>query len=110
MLVQHVLLLNKINVFYHSGKGITVNVCTPGLVRGTGHLANSPLMGALCAKVITYPWMWLFMKSADKGAQVSSWLINSINVSELTNLLMQVVIHLSTDPKFQTETGGFYKY
>lgn len=52
-------------------KGITVNVCTPGLVRGTGHLANSPLMGALCAKVITYPWMWLFMKSADKGAQVS---------------------------------------
>lgn len=63
------MLINKIKMY--AGKSITVNVCTPGLVRGTGHLANSPLMGALCAKVITYPWMWLFMKSADKGAQVN---------------------------------------
>lgn len=69
-------------------RGITFNSCTPGLVRGTGHLARSPIMGALCAKVITYPWMWLFMKTSTQGAQC--------------------IIHLATDPKYKGETGGFY--
>lgn len=69
-------------------KGVTVNACTPGLVRGTGHLSKSPIMGALCAKVVTYPWMWLFMKTPTQGAQC--------------------LIHLATDHKFKTETGGFY--
>lgn len=72
------------------GKGITINACTPGLVRGTEHLNSSPIMGALCAKVITYPWMWLFMKTPLQGGQV--------------------IVHLATDPKFKQETGGYYKY
>lgn len=69
-------------------KGVTINVCNPGLVRGTGHMAKSPIMGALCVKVITFPWMWLFMKTATQGAQV--------------------VIHLATDPTFKISSGNFY--
>lgn len=69
-------------------RGVTVNSCTPGLVRGTGHLSRSPIMGALCAKVITLPWMWLFMKTSLQGAQC--------------------IIHMATDPKFKYDSGGFY--
>lgn len=35
---------------------------------------SSPLMGALCAKVLTYPWMWLFMKNPIQGAQTAIFL------------------------------------
>ncbi|XP_075144552.1 nazgul [Haematobia irritans] len=67
---------------------ITVNCCTPGLVRGTSHLRSSPLMSALCIRVMTYPWMWLFMKSPSQGAQCA--------------------IHLATDPKLKHVSGEFF--
>ncbi|KAH8418047.1 hypothetical protein KR222_010946 [Zaprionus bogoriensis] len=67
---------------------ITVNCCTPGLVRGTGHLRNSPLMSAICVRVITYPWMWLFMKNACEGAQCA--------------------IRLATDPQLKEVTGEYF--
>ncbi|XP_001990247.2 retinol dehydrogenase 13 [Drosophila grimshawi] len=67
---------------------ITVNCCTPGLVRGTRHLRNSPLMSAICVKVITYPWMWLFMKNAFEGAQSA--------------------IRLATDPQLKQVTGEYF--
>ncbi|XP_030080071.1 retinol dehydrogenase 13-like, partial [Drosophila hydei] len=67
---------------------ITVNCCTPGLVRGTRHLRNSPLMSAICVKVITYPWMWLFMKNASEGAQCA--------------------IRLATDPQLKQVTGEYF--
>ncbi|XP_068155974.1 retinol dehydrogenase 13 [Drosophila tropicalis] len=67
---------------------VTVNCCTPGLVRGTRHLRNSPLMSAICIKVITYPWMWLFMKNAYEGAQCA--------------------IRLATDPQLKQVTGEYF--
>ncbi|XP_062127085.1 LOW QUALITY PROTEIN: retinol dehydrogenase 13 [Drosophila sulfurigaster albostrigata] len=67
---------------------VTVNCCTPGLVRGTRHLRNSPLMSAFCVKVITYPWMWLFMKNAVEGAQCA--------------------IRLATDPQLKQVTGEYF--
>ncbi|XP_034486464.1 retinol dehydrogenase 13 [Drosophila innubila] len=67
---------------------VTVNCCTPGLVRGTRHLRNSPLMSAICVKVITYPWMWLFMKNAFEGAQSA--------------------IRLATDPQLKQVTGEYF--
>ncbi|XP_073817196.1 nazgul [Musca autumnalis] len=67
---------------------ITVNCCTPGLVRGTSHLRSSPLMSALCVRVMTYPWMWLFMKNPWQGAQCA--------------------IHLATDPKLKHVTGEYF--
>ncbi|KAH8358973.1 hypothetical protein KR093_003614, partial [Drosophila rubida] len=67
---------------------VTVNCCTPGLVRGTNHLRNSPLMSAICVKVITYPWMWLFMKNAVEGAQCA--------------------IRLATDPQLKQVTGEYF--
>ncbi|GAB0095153.1 retinol dehydrogenase 13 [Sergentomyia squamirostris] len=67
---------------------VTVNSLTPGLVRGTGHLDSSPIMKALCAKVITYPWMWLFMKTPSQGAQT--------------------IIYLATEPKLKEVSGKFF--
>ncbi|XP_050099240.1 retinol dehydrogenase 12 [Anopheles aquasalis] len=66
----------------------TINCCTPGLVRGTGHLRHSPIMRALFARTLTYPWMWLFMKSPVQGAQT--------------------IVRLVTDPALNGHTGGLY--
>ncbi|XP_058988151.1 retinol dehydrogenase 13 isoform X1 [Musca domestica] len=67
---------------------ITVNCCTPGLVRGTSHLRSSPLMSAFCVRVMTYPWMWMFMKNPSQGAQSA--------------------IRLATDPKLKHVTGEYF--
>uniref|UniRef100_A0A182QHZ1 Ketoreductase domain-containing protein n=1 Tax=Anopheles farauti TaxID=69004 RepID=A0A182QHZ1_9DIPT len=70
------------------GSNVTINSCSPGLVRGTGHLRHSPIMQALFAKVITYPWMWLFMKNPAQGAHT--------------------IIRLVTDPALAASSGDFY--
>ncbi|XP_055378111.1 retinol dehydrogenase 13 [Condylostylus longicornis] len=67
---------------------VTVNVYTPGLVRGTGHLKNSPIMSSLSVKLITFPWMWLFMKNPFEGAQTA--------------------IYLATDSKLKNTTGEYF--
>ncbi|XP_037816887.1 retinol dehydrogenase 13 [Lucilia sericata] len=67
---------------------ITVNCCTPGLVRGTSHLRNSPLMSSICVKLMTLPWMWLFMKNPYEGAQCA--------------------IRLATDPQLKQVTGEYF--
>ncbi|XP_058443792.1 retinol dehydrogenase 12 [Malaya genurostris] len=71
-----------------SKSSVTVNVCSPGLVRGTDHLRYSPVMKALFAKVFTYPWMWLFMKTPYQGAQT--------------------MVRLATDPALSTTSGEFF--
>lgn len=35
---------------------------------------RSPIMSAIFAKIITYPWMWLFMRSPNQGAQTIAYL------------------------------------
>ncbi|XP_050341016.1 retinol dehydrogenase 13 isoform X1 [Bactrocera neohumeralis] len=70
------------------GTPLTVNCCTPGLVRSTGHLRNSPLMSAISVKLMTFPWMWLFMKNPFEGAQCA--------------------IRLATDPKLKTVSGEYF--
>ncbi|XP_054746286.1 retinol dehydrogenase 13 [Anastrepha obliqua] len=70
------------------GTPLTVNCCTPGLVRGTGHLRNSPLMSAISVKLMTFPWMWLFMKNPFEGAQCA--------------------IRLATDPKLKNVSGEYF--
>ncbi|XP_035911216.1 retinol dehydrogenase 13 [Anopheles stephensi] len=70
------------------GHRTTVNCCSPGLVRGTGHLRHSPIMKALFAKVLTFPWMWLFMKSPAQGAHT--------------------IIRLVTDPELASCSGDFF--
>uniref|UniRef100_A0A182RVU0 Ketoreductase domain-containing protein n=1 Tax=Anopheles funestus TaxID=62324 RepID=A0A182RVU0_ANOFN len=66
----------------------TVNCCSPGLVRGTGHLRHSPIMKALFAKVLTFPWMWLFMKSPAQGAHT--------------------IVRLVSDPELASCNGDFF--
>ncbi|XP_055904323.1 retinol dehydrogenase 13 [Eupeodes corollae] len=70
------------------GSTVTVNACTPGLVRGTSHLRNSPLMSAMCVKFMTFPWMWLFMKNPQEGAQTA--------------------VRLATDPQLKLVTGEYF--
>lgn len=61
-----------------------------GLVRGTNHLRHSPIMKAITAKLIIYPWMWIFMKNAMMGAQT--------------------MVYLATDPVLKETTGQYFKY
>ncbi|XP_053678745.1 retinol dehydrogenase 12 [Anopheles nili] len=67
---------------------VNVNCCSPGLVRGTGHLRHSPIMKALFAKVLTFPWMWMFMKNPTQGAHT--------------------IVRLVTDPELASSNGEFY--
>ncbi|XP_039433889.1 retinol dehydrogenase 13 [Culex pipiens pallens] len=67
---------------------ITVNSCSPGLVRGTEHLRHSPIMRALFARTLTYPWMWLFMKSPYQG--------------------IQTMVRLATDPALRDTSGEYF--
>jgi len=53
---------------------VTVNCLTPGLVRGTKHMRQSPIMRAFTAKIIMFPWMWVLMKTPVLGAQTAIYL------------------------------------
>lgn len=50
---------------------------------------SSPIMNAMCAKVITYPWMWLLMKNPTQGAQTA--------------------IYLATEPTLKSVSGKYFK-
>lgn len=68
---------------------ITVNCLTPGLVRGTNHMRQSPIMRAISTKLIMFPCMWIFMKTPILGAQTA--------------------IYLATDEKIKTTSGEYFK-
>lgn len=68
---------------------VTVNCLTPGLVRGTKHMRQSPIMRAVSAKLIMFPCMWVFMKTPVLGAQTA--------------------IYLATDEKLKTTSGEYFK-
>lgn len=69
---------------------VTVNSLTPGLVRGTKHMRQSPIMRAISAKIIMFPCMWIFMKTPVLGAQTA--------------------IYLATDEKIKTTSGEYFKW
>lgn len=68
---------------------VTVFSATPGLVRGTKHMRQSPIMRAISAKIIMFPCMWIFMKTPILGAQTA--------------------IFLATDEKIKTSSGEYFK-
>lgn len=68
---------------------VTVNCLTPGLVRGTKHMRQSPIMRAFSAKLIMFPCMWMFMKTPIMGAQTA--------------------IYLATDEKIKSTSGEYFK-
>lgn len=70
-------------------ENVTVNCFSPGLVRGTQHMRHSPLMQAFSMRLIMFPCMFVFMKTATMGAQTA--------------------VHLATDEKMATLTGRFLK-
>lgn len=61
---------------------ITVNCLTPGLVRGTKHMRQSPIMQAWSARLIMLPWMYLFTKPPVMGAQTAIYLATEISISK----------------------------
>lgn len=50
---------------------------------------SSPLMSAFCIKVMTLPWMWLFMKNPFEGAQCA--------------------VYLATDKQLKNISGEYFK-
>lgn len=68
---------------------VTVNCLTPGLVRGTKHMRQSPIMRAISAKIIMFPCMWIFMKTPIMGAQTA--------------------IYLATEGKIKSTSGEYFK-
>lgn len=63
-----------------SDTSITVNCLTPGLVRGTKHMRQSPIMRAISTRIIMFPCMWIFMKTPTLGAQTIIYLATEKNV------------------------------
>ncbi|CAG9808017.1 unnamed protein product [Chironomus riparius] len=63
---------------------ITVNCLTPGLVRGTNHMRQSPIMRSFSAKILMLPWMWIFMKTPNLGAQTAIYLATDNSLSTVT--------------------------
>lgn len=63
---------------------MTVNVYTPGFVRGTEHLRQSPVMRSMCAKLMIYPWMWAFMKTPVQGAQTACYLLTEPTLANVS--------------------------
>lgn len=72
-----------------TGSSITVNCLTPGLVRGTKHMRQSPIMRAISAKIIMFPCMWIFMKTPTLGAQT--------------------IIYLATESSVKSTSGEYFK-
>lgn len=68
---------------------VTVNCLTPGLVRGTKHMRQSPIMRAFSMKIIMFPCMWTLMKTPLLGAQTA--------------------IYLATDEKINSTSGEYFK-
>lgn len=60
---------------------VTVNCLTPGLVRGTKHMRQSPIMKAWSAKILIFPWMFLFMKTTVMGAQTAIYLATETSIA-----------------------------
>lgn len=52
-------------------------------------IKRSPVMNAITAKIMAYPWMWIFMKNATQAAQTA--------------------IYLATEPKLQKVSGEYFK-
>lgn len=63
---------------------ITFNCLTPGLVRGTNHMRQSPIMRSFSAKILMLPWMWIFMKTPNQGAQTAIYLAIDNSLSNVT--------------------------
>lgn len=63
---------------------VTVNCLTPGLVRGTKHMRQSPIMRAWSAKILMLPWMYLFMKTPEMGAQTAIFLATDTSIASTT--------------------------
>lgn len=68
---------------------VTANCLTPGLVRNTKHMRQSPIMRSISAKIIMFPCMFIFMKTPVLGAQTA--------------------IYLATDEKIKTTSGEYFK-
>lgn len=54
---------------------VTVNAYTPGFVRGTEHLRQSPIMRSKVAYGMIWPWLWLFLKTPSQGAQTAVYML-----------------------------------
>lgn len=68
---------------------VTVNCVLPGLVRGTKHMRQSPIMKVWSARMLMLPWMYLFMKPAMMGAQTAIYLATETSIASTSGKLFK---------------------
>lgn len=68
---------------------VTVNCLLPGLVRGTKHMRQSPIMKTWSARILMLPWMFLFMKTPVMGAQTAIYLATENSIASTTGKLFK---------------------
>ncbi|KAI4468880.1 phosphatidylinositol-glycan biosynthesis class f protein-related [Holotrichia oblita] len=70
------------------GLGIGVYAVNPGIVRNTNHLKSSPFAKSLMARISTYPWIWLFLKTPKQGCQTVVFTAVEPNLSTVTGVYL----------------------
>lgn len=68
---------------------VTVNCLLPGLVRGTKHMRQSPIMKVWSARMLMLPWMYLFMKPPVMGAQTAIYLATETSIASTSGKLFK---------------------
>lgn len=44
------------------------------------------VMKAICAKAVTYPWMWLLMKTPTQGSQTGIYLASNTELNNISGV------------------------
>lgn len=74
------------------GIGIGVYAVNPGIVRNTNHLKSSPFAKSLMARISTYPWIWLFLKTPKQGCQTVVFTAVEPNLSTVTGVYLRYIL------------------
>ncbi|XP_044731327.1 retinol dehydrogenase 12-like [Chrysoperla carnea] len=70
------------------GYKITINAVTPGSVRNTGFLRNSPMCKNTLLKIWFYPCLWLFYRNPKQGAQSIIFSVVDANLEKVSGVLI----------------------
>ncbi|GJQ66056.1 hypothetical protein Trydic_g4142 [Trypoxylus dichotomus] len=66
------------------GSTTTVYAVNPGIVRNTNHLKSSPFAKSLMARISTFPWIWLFLKTPHQGSQTIIYTVVEPTLSSIS--------------------------
>lgn len=71
---------------------ITFNSVSPGLVRGTEHLKRSVLCNSVFARLVVWPFMWLFMKTPKQGCQTIVYAAVEPSLNNVSGVYLRLIL------------------